>query len=149
MSDHIQIRWKLVGLVLAAFAVPITFVTLKRLVDSLYWQPPPLLAKVTAGGGRWGACPSVEPTLGLSMREAISPELNQRLSEKFPLGSSEIALVRELQKQRFNMRGACKDDPSIRFAEFTENNFRAAVYWKVEGADTIVWTKGFVFYIFL
>ena len=146
---RIQVRWRIVWVVVAAFAVPITFVTLKGLVDSFYWEPPPLLAKVTAGGGRWGACPSVGPVPNFTMREAISPELHRRLAEQFPPGSSEIVLVRELQKQRFKVQGACKGDPAIRFAEFHENGYRAAVYWRVEDADTIAWTKGFVFFIFL
>jgi len=145
-KHHIQVRWKLIWVVVAAFAVPIMFGALKGLVDFLYWQPPPLLTKATAGGGQWGACPSMG-SARFALPEAISPELDRRLAQQFPPGSSEIALVQELQKQPFKMRGACNGDTAIRFAEFKERDLRAAVYWRVDAANTIVWTKGFVFII--
>jgi len=110
----------------------------------VWWnQPrplPPLLQKVTAGGGYWGACPpeAFEPL-------ALSPELNQRLAVQFPPGTTEEDLTRDLAAQGFRRLENCKGDDSIRSMAFGTNAMRAAVFWKAD-EGRLVWTKGFVFY---
>jgi hypothetical protein len=84
--------------------------------------------------------------------EALSPELNQKLAAQFPAGSSADSLVRALTAQGFKPTGSCRTDPTIHRAGFggpTRGSLfetRAEIYWKTEG-DTIVWTKGFVFFV--
>ena len=67
---------------------------------------PPLLTDVTAGGGWWGACPpetTEEPHLREGEPLALSPELDQRLAQAFPPGSSEKQLLRTLREQGFEV----------------------------------------------
>jgi hypothetical protein len=118
---------------------------------------PPLLRNVSAGGGWWGSCPA-ETTDEARLREgqplALSPELSQRLSQSFPPGSGAKRLVDTLQQQGFELLPSCKTDNSIRAAAFTQKQggglfsspLTANVFWKVDGADNIVWTNGFVRY---
>jgi hypothetical protein len=113
---------------------------------------PPLLRHVTAGGGWTGACPpegASEAQLRASLPLAISPELNQRLAQSFPPGTPEERLVKSLTEQGFKLLPSCRNNPSIRVAVFNGYaggifNTWASVYWKVDGASAIVWTKGFV-----
>jgi hypothetical protein len=105
---------------------------------------PPLLRDVSAGGGWWGACPPE----GDGRRElALSPELNRRLEDQFPPGTSEQRLIRVVSDQGFHRAASCQSDPTIHIATFGRPDMRAAVYWKSDDAGSIVWTKGFVFYI--
>jgi hypothetical protein len=134
-------RWRyklLVGLATVATAVGLF----------LWWveppAPPPLLQRVSAAGGWWGACP---PEV-YEKRLALSPELNQRLAEQFPPGTTEEDLLRGLATQGFLGIEHCRGDDTIRWTMFENHAMRAAVYWKAHEGK-IVWTKGFVFHIFL
>jgi hypothetical protein len=117
---------------------------------------PPLLKNVTAGGGWWGACPP-ENEQEAEEREghplATSPELEQRLVQSFPPGSNERKLVDTLSKQGFELLPPCKSDHSVRVAAFRQHGggvlvfpVTANIFWKVDKADNIVWTRGFVAY---
>jgi hypothetical protein len=113
---------------------------------------PPLLRHVTARGGWIGACPpevASEAQLQASQPLAISPELDKRLTQSFPPGTSEDRLVKPLTEQGFRLLPSCRNDPSIRVAAFDGYaggifNTWASVYWKVDSGSAIVWTKGFV-----
>jgi hypothetical protein len=119
-------------------------------------QLPPLLEHVSANGGQWGACPS-ESAGGARLPEgrplALSPELNQRLAQVFPVGSSEERLVETLRQQGFKLLPPCNTDTYIRAADFTQHGggglsylLTASVFWKVDESGNLVWTKGFVRY---
>ncbi|MFO1464929.1 MAG: hypothetical protein U1F35_00560 [Steroidobacteraceae bacterium] len=124
------------------------------------WSPtpplPPLLRNVSAGGGWWGACPAEtveDARLRQGMPLAISPELNQHLNQSFPPGTAELLLRERLNNWGFTELPPCPGDSSIHGAAFVQhggNVFSAAmtanVFWKVDGAKNIVWTKGFVRY---
>jgi hypothetical protein len=120
---------------------------------------PALLRNVTAGGGWWGACPpdtEQEAREQLGHTLALSPELNQRLVQSFPSGSSEKRLSDALSAQGFELLPSCKNDSSIRVAAFNQHGgglflppIVANVFWKVDEAGNIVWTKGFVRYVAL
>jgi hypothetical protein len=125
------------------------FATFLVLAGSFMWwieppPPPPLLQNVRAAGGWWGACPPE----GNEQKLALSPELNERLVQQFPAGTSQENLVRSLFAQGFQGIEHCRGDETIRFTTFSNGSMRAAVYWKVHEGK-IVWTKGFVFHIFL
>jgi hypothetical protein len=117
---------------------------------------PPLLRNVTAGGGWWGACPPETPEYSQERAGrplAVSPELDLRLAEQFPAGSSERRLVDALRTQGFELMAPCKNEQSIRVAAFVQHGggllsypITANVYWKVDQSGNIVWTKGFVRY---
>jgi hypothetical protein len=113
---------------------------------------PPLLRRVTAAGGWVGACPpqnDIEARGQAQLGLALSPELNSRLVQQFPPGSAEDGIVKTLTAQGFKLSASCANDPSIRIATFKGYaggifDIWAAIYWKVDNADAIVWTKGFV-----
>jgi hypothetical protein len=142
------------SLVMAALAVPSCVLAGCAGPDP---ATPPLLANVSAGGGLWGACParsSDEARVQEGRPSAISPELQKRLEENFPPGTAQTKLVDTLQSQGFKLLSSCSGDPSIRIARFTRQGggltdlpMTAEVYWKVNEAKEIVWTKGFVRYV--
>jgi len=117
---------------------------------------PAILLSVTAGG--------LPSCLGLTETEArardpkyrpfrVSPEFNERLMQEFPPGTTEDRLVTSLVGQGFGGVSPCEADSSIRSVEFNQHGggmavFRigATVFWKVDSANTIIWTKGFVIY---
>src|SRR5436305_936502 len=104
---------------------------------------PPLLRDARAAGGWWGACP---PEGDGRKALALSPELNQRLQDQFPTGTTEQRLIQVLTNQGFQRIEACKSDPTIQVVAFHRRDVRAAVYWKSDGAGNITWTRGFIFY---
>ena len=107
---------------------------------------PPLLSNVRAGGLWSGTCPPRSD-------EPLSPELNERLRTQFPPGTPEERLVRTLAEQRFERPVSCSGEPSIRSSKFYQErtaifaHVRAEVFWRVDQANNLVWTKGFVFYV--
>jgi hypothetical protein len=115
-----------------------------------------LLKDVTAGGGWWGACPpetenEAQERQGRPL--ATSPELEQRLAQLFPSGSSERMLLNTLQSQGFKLLPPCKSDHSIHVAAFEQRGggvlsypIIANIFWKVDDSNKIIWTKGFVRY---
>jgi hypothetical protein len=109
---------------------------------------PPLLSNVRAEGGWWGACPD-RP----AKDQALSPELNERLQRQFPPGTPQERLISTLAKQRFEPPVPCSDDKTIRSARFYQSggllayDTRAEIFWKVDQANNLVWTKGFIFYV--
>jgi hypothetical protein len=120
---------------------------------------PPLLQNVTAGGGWWGACPPETPEAAVAREGrplALSPELNQRLGQSFPPGTSDTRLVDTLRAQGFEILSPCKADAFIHVAAFTQHGggvlsypMTANIYWKVDERGNILWAKGFVRYIAL
>jgi hypothetical protein len=114
---------------------------------------PPLLRDVSAAGGTSSAClPERRGKNGLPF--ALSPELNQRLSHEFPPGSPADRLKKALLQQGFQMLPACENDRSIHVAIFDQHGagffgpypIHAVIYWKVDRANGVAWTKGFVDY---
>ena len=110
---------------------------------------------MTAASGSLGACPA-ESEWDANEPLALSPELNKRLGDEFPVGQSEQLLTQTLVKQGFELRPACLKDSSIRSARFVQRSggsfywpIDASVYWKIDEARKIVWTKGFVMYVWL
>lgn len=86
-----------------------------------------------------------------TMNLAISPEFDARLTRGFPAGTTEAILIEALTSQGFKVLKPCRSDPSIRIASFRQEGggllvypMMATVYWKVNEANTIEWTKGFV-----
>jgi hypothetical protein len=139
----------LVGVVLVVAAV---FVGWRQPEPPL----PALLKNVSATGGQWGACPSKAEDGARSPEErplALSPELNQSLTQAFPVGSSEKRLAETLRQQGFELLPACSSDTSVHAAAFTQHGggllsypLTANVFWKVDESGNVVWTKGFVRY---
>ena len=85
---------------------------------------------------------------------ALSPELDQRLAQAFPPRSNEKQLLKTLGEQGFKFLPPCRGDNSIREAEFNQHGggviwfpLTANVFRKVDEADNVVWTKGFVRYM--
>ena len=150
-----------VGLLLAGFAIGCITVLGALFAGWPGPKPslPPILRNVTAGGGWWGACPPETPNAETARKGrplAISPELDERLSQAFPPGSSEKRLVDTLQAQGFELLSPCNGDTSIHLAAFNQHGggvvaypITANVYWKVDGQGHIMWTRGFVRYLAL
>lgn len=118
---------------------------------------PALLAHATAGSGWASACPGRndnEREMMARSKLAVSPELSDRLSRQFPLGSPASALKEELSTDGFEAPSACEADPTIMGAAFFQKgsgllpyDVNASVYWKADGDGKIIWTKGFIFYM--
>ena len=113
------------------------------------WPPlPPLLDGATAKYGNW---------IGCAGGDAVSPELEQRLARQFPPGSPESVLVASLAEQHFATPSPCRNDSSVRFSYYLgpkgskpgRGPVDATVYWKVNDASQIVWTHGYLHFIFL
>ena len=80
---------------------------------------PAILHGVSAGSGHSSACPPRMAEEAMSIRKlAISPELDQRLLEAFPPGTTEESLTSFLLKQGFSFNGSCDTDPLVRHASF-------------------------------
>jgi len=112
---------------------------------------PPLLEGATAGGGWGGTCPDPETdALWRNQPLALSPELDQRLRDAFPAGSSERDLLQTLAAQGFELHPPCESDPTVRFATFRQEGglypLGANVVWQVDSTQTLVWTRGFVWF---
>jgi hypothetical protein len=105
---------------------------------------PEILRGATAGGGYFGACPPKDHAVTIPL--AISPEFNQRLEERFPPGSPQIALSNSLNSVGFLTGPACDTVPEIRSLIFRSNGTMALVEWESDGQGRILWTKGFVAY---
>jgi hypothetical protein len=110
---------------------------------------PEILQGVTAGGGYWGACP--RPHEEQDRPLAISPELNARLSSRFPPGTAETTLTNALAGMGFRPSGSCDEDRTIRSLRFDKRgsglvDVTAVVYWQADSQGKILWTKGFVAY---
>jgi len=141
---------------LAVVVIPIALILAVVAIESLNRPTPPLpplLQGATAHGGYWGACPPENDTEAMMMRggSAASPELSQRLMNKFPVGSSEDHFSKTLIEQGFKIYPSCKSDPSIHTAGFKQDGggiflypMTAQIFWKVDQNDAIVWIKGFV-----
>jgi hypothetical protein len=125
-------------------------------IGPMFYPPAPLLLQHVSGASGWfGACPprnEQEAAERAKMGEALSPELNQRLAQQFPPGSSADSLVRTLTAQGFKLTGPCQNDSTIHRAGFggpTRRSIfetRAEIYWKTAG-ETVAWTKGFVMFV--
>ena len=142
---RIRFRW------IVAIVVLLPIGTLEVL-DLMNPSPsiPPLLRNVRAAGGNWGACPHPPPRMNT---EALSPELNERLSKEFPPGTNQDYLVETLTSQGFIITDNCKDDNSIHRAVLSlykigiSEKFpivSAEIGWKADQDHRIVWTKGYV-----
>lgn len=124
--------------------------------DPLTPSTPPLLDKVTAVGGWWnGGCPptdALEAELNEPSREALSPELMERLSTQFPAGSPARRLEQSLKEQGFSIKSPCDDLPAIRLGEFRQSGggfygpypVWSQIAWEQDTAGKILWTKGTV-----
>jgi hypothetical protein len=84
---------------------------------------------------------------------ALSPEFDARLRAEFPPGSRGEQLLGAFERQGFGAASQCDDDSSIRFVTFRQRGgslffhpIWAQAFWKVDDANRIVWTKGFVVY---
>lgn len=85
-------------------------------------------------------------------REALSPELTERLAHQFPTGSDAGQLERSLLSQGFRViRAPCPTAPAIHLAEFRQTGggffaypIFAQVAWEQNDAGRLVWTKGSV-----
>ncbi|MGX5831504.1 hypothetical protein [Mesorhizobium sp. 43Arga] len=114
---------------------------------------PPLLEGASARGGLYGGCPRPAPVDKQAL--ALSPELDGRLRQQFPPGTSESKLSATLVVQGFVLGPRCEKDNSIRVANYTleADGFYSlyrtdsSVFWKVDGQGNIVWTEGFLMFI--
>ena len=112
---------------------------------------PAILHGVSAGSGHSSACPPRMAEEAMSIRKlAISPELDQRLLEAFPPGTTEESLTSFLLKQGFSFNGSCDTDPLVRHASFNLKakgflmySTHAQVFWRVDADGRVVWTKWF------
>jgi hypothetical protein len=111
---------------------------------------PAILRGLTASGGLGEACPAQPGDRFGGLRMSMSPELDARIREQFPLGTEAVRLIDFLTAQGFKLAGECPTDPTIQRAEYflrSEGFLRfassAAVYWKTDDQNRIVWTRGF------
>jgi hypothetical protein len=123
--------------------------------DSIEPPLPPLLQNLIAVGRSGDIC---NPKKG-DMLDGV-PELNQRLQQLSPAGSSSNVLADTLNKQGFIIELPCKNDKSTYSASFVQHRVKsgfeisslptytaiASIYWKVDQAENIVWEKGFIAY---
>ncbi len=118
---------------------------------------PPLLQKTKAGGGWDSACPprneKERKMIEMVGRLAVSPEVEQRLRDEFPPGSSDDRLVAVLTAQGFKLIEPCETDQTIQRASFFQKgtgiipyDVNATVYWKIDNQRRVIWTKGFLSY---
>jgi hypothetical protein len=123
--------------------------------DQLTPPTPPLLENVKAAGGWWnGGCPprdATEAELFEPSREALSPQLMERLTRQFPVGSDASRLERGLAEQGFSLRLPCDGLRGIRLGEFRQTGggflaypIWAQIAWEQDDAGRIMWTKGTV-----
>jgi hypothetical protein len=106
-----------------------------------------------AEGGYWGACPR-SPEDEQRYPQALSPEFNARLAQRFPQGSAEKVLINERAADGFRPAGGCQTDPNIKSLAFDSKgrgapNVSATVLWQADLSGRITWTNGFVAYTFL
>ncbi|WP_296738659.1 hypothetical protein [Mesorhizobium sp.] len=114
---------------------------------------PPLLQGVSARGGWYGGCP--RPASASKEKPALSPELDQRLRVQFPPGTPASKLSTTLVNQGFTIGSPCKEDTSIKVANYIQKEdgillltrTESSVFWKVHEQENIVWTQGFVMFI--
>ena len=114
---------------------------------------PPLLEGASTSGGLYGGCPRA--VLVDRKELALSPELDERLRQQFPPGTPARKLSEALVSQGFVLGRPCKEDNSIREANFTKKGdgfyylFRtdSSVFWKTDERGNIVWTEGFLMFI--
>ena len=136
------------GLVVAAFAA--------FAGEGLTPPTPPLLKDAQAEGG-WasGGCPAHPYEVAFAKdREARSPNVEERLAQQFPSGTSEQELVLALQRQGFELTPPCDNDTQIHHAVFRQKGgaiwgpypMFANIAWKIDELGHIVWTKAFVAY---
>jgi hypothetical protein len=114
-------------------------------------QPPPLLKDASARSGFASACPH-RPRGAEDLPLATSPEVTQRLEQRFPPGSPSQRLVDELAKEGFTMGLACDVDSTISRAYYNGpsgglQEMHGAIEWKTDAAGRIVWAVGFVAYV--
>ena len=158
-----RLRWGLFALgagglasLAAIYVAAHPYVLLAFSTEPLKPPTPPLLENASATGG-WGGigCPRgpSDPPLR-EMSEARSPEVEDRLTRRFPPGTPEAQLKRALVSQHFQMIGSCEADTSIHRATFSQTGGGfygpypawAVVAWKIDAAEKIVWTKADVEY---
>lgn len=107
-------------------------------------------------GGSWDVCPPrTRAEAGHSAREALSPNLIDRLTRQFPRGSDARRLEEMLVANGFRMQATpCLSAPSIRLAEFRQtggspfgpNPAFAQIVWDQDAAGRILWIKALVQY---
>ena len=112
---------------------------------------PPLLQDATAAGGNGDFCDLADAPN--SQGYSVSPELSQRLSAQFPVGTPELRLTQEIERQGFTVAPApCPNNHAVRRAvihveddrRYVEFNYDvdAEVYWTVDGERKITWVVG-------
>jgi hypothetical protein len=136
----------------AAVAIAMAFV-LGTCGAGVYWVttwfpslgPLPPLLEGASSRGEMDGCRDIVT--------GVSPQLDERLRDQFPPGSSETALVSALKDQGFDAPAPCRGNPLMRSSGFSRSAkpeqrpiMTASVYWRVDDADKIVWTHGFVFF---
>jgi hypothetical protein len=158
MKRALRVIAGLLAFIVAGLAALIVMTPTGRIIwastiAAMFAPPAPALLQHVSGASGWfGGCPpgsNEPPRMG---GEALSPELNQKLTAQFPPGSSADALVRTLTAQGFKPTGTCETDSTIHRAGFggpTRGSIfetHAEIYWKTEG-DTVIWTKEFVMFM--
>ena len=119
--------------------------------------PTPAILRGAEAAGGWdsGGCPPRPEEMAFAKGpEARSVGVEQRLIAAFPAGTPEPILINRLSQQGFSMGSACENAPSIHRAYFRQTGggfygpfpISAALAWKVDGNDRIVWFKAFVAY---
>ena len=134
-------RWLLLPLILALVAC-----SMAENVSASNADIPPLLKGVrSASGWNYLGCryPSSQKVIGV---EAVSPDLTQRLSMAYPMGSDPEKLRAALLADGFKMLAPCTNEPTIQHASFKQAGVTATVAWKLSPTGKIEWTKGFVDY---
>jgi hypothetical protein len=142
MASHGYSRWTswlipLAGIVIAGCVAP--------------GKPlPALLDGATAHGGWVSACPAqTEAERQIIVAAggiAGSTELEQRLRNRFPGGSSNDDVVAALQAQGFQLDKPCASDETIQRASFEKKgvDVSATIYWKLDEQSRMVWIKGII-----
>ena len=102
---------------------------------------PPLLQGVSSDALWLPPCerPGFEPGIDFP-----PGQLDDRLAARHPAGSSASALAKDLRRQGFRLHTSCGTEASVRWAVHRSGWRFANVYWKVDPAGNLVWTRGYV-----
>lgn len=108
---------------------------------------PELLRGLTAGGGVGMSCETTDIALA-----AHSPDLINRLKQRFPLGSRAESLENYLESLGFTITSPCPDDGSIHMALFRQERggglsypATATIWWK-DSSGALKWITANIFY---
>jgi hypothetical protein len=111
---------------------------------------PALIAGLPDDGLRGAPCPARSLyEQNARKKQGVRPPaaLGEKLREMFPLGSDAGALEARLKSEGFDLFTPCPNDEDVLGARWLSRNWGqpdAYVYWRVDGADKLIFLDGHV-----